>query len=58
MPVYGNTALLDDMPNELKKRMQGKACFNFKTDPGPELIADLKRLTAAGFTMWKEKKWL
>jgi hypothetical protein len=42
----------------LKKRMQGKACFNFKSDPEPELVADLKRLTAAGFNLWREKKWL
>src|SRR5258707_8101315 len=30
----------------LKKRKQGMACFNFKTQPEPELLADLKKLTA------------
>ena len=42
----------------LKKRMQGKTCFNFKTQPGPELVADLKRLTEEGIKLWGEKKWL
>ena len=43
---------------ELKKRMQGKTCFNFKSDPGAEMMAELKRLTEAGFERWDEKKWI
>jgi len=35
--------------------MQGKTCFNFKTDPEPELIAALTRLTEAAFQQWREK---
>jgi len=42
----------------LKKRMQGKACFNFKSQPEPELLADLKKLTADAVKLWGEKKWL
>lgn len=42
----------------LKKRMQGKACFNFKAPPEPELMADLKKLTAEAVKLWGEKKWL
>ena len=30
MPVYSNPELLTDMSSELRKRMQGKSCFNFK----------------------------
>lgn len=30
-PVYCHPDLLDDVPEELTKRMQGKSCFNFKT---------------------------
>ena len=29
MPVYNYPELLDDISPELKKRMQGKSCFNF-----------------------------
>lgn len=31
MPVYSHPALLDAVPPELRKRMQGKSCFNFKS---------------------------
>ncbi|MCF8240747.1 MAG: hypothetical protein K9J16_05115 [Melioribacteraceae bacterium] len=30
MPVYMYKDLADDVPKDLKKRMQGKSCFNFK----------------------------
>src|ERR1044071_2682240 len=30
MGIYGNTRLRDSMSKELKARMQGKTCFNFK----------------------------
>ena len=42
----------------LKKPMQGKACFNFKTLPGRELVNDLQTLTAAAIKEWGERKWL
>jgi hypothetical protein len=31
MPVYACPDLLESLSPELKKRMQGKSCFNFKT---------------------------
>jgi hypothetical protein len=43
---------------ELKKRMQGKTRFNFKKEPEPELIAELKPLTDAGYEQWSVRKWL
>jgi hypothetical protein len=58
VPVYMCPVLAQSVTPALKKRMQGKACFNFKTDPEPELIRDLKKLTAAAFKLWGEKKWL
>lgn len=57
MPLYMCPELARLISPALKKRMQGKTCFNFKADPGPELLADLKRLTEAGFRQWREKKW-
>lgn len=32
MPVYEHPALLDGISDALRKRMQGKSCFNFTTD--------------------------
>jgi hypothetical protein len=47
MPVYGSPALAATISPELKKRMQGKSCFNFKTVDAA-LFAELGVLTAAG----------
>ncbi len=58
MPLYMCPVLTRSISPALKKRMQGKTCFNFKDDPDPELIAELKRLTEASFKQWAEKKWL
>ena len=58
LPLYMNPVLAATVSPALKKRMQGKACFNFKSDPEPELVSELKRLTEAGLKLWGEKKWL
>lgn len=47
MPVYANPALLDGVSPELRKRMQGKSCFNF-TRIAPELVDELGELTRRG----------
>lgn len=58
MPIYMSPPLMKIIPPALKKRMQGKTCFNFKTEPEPELIAGLTLLTEAGFKRWSEEKWV
>jgi len=58
MPLYMNPTLTGTIAPVLKKRMQGKTCFNFKAQPDPEAISELKRLTEAGVREWREKKWL
>jgi len=55
MPVYENPALLDDISPRLRARMQGKACFNFKTIDD-ELFAQLDVLTGVGFRDFTEHK--
>jgi len=47
MGVYGNAELLDGMSKELKARMQGKTCFNFKRND-EALFKELEQLTAHG----------
>jgi hypothetical protein len=48
MSIYGDPRLLDDMSPELRKRMQGKSCFNFtRVDEG--LFAELADLTRRGY---------
>lgn len=53
MPVYTNPELLDGISPELRKRMQGKSCFNF-TKPDDSLFAELQRLTEAGFARFQQ----
>ena len=45
MPVYAHPPLLAGLSPALKKRMQGKACFNF-TEVDEPLFAELADLTA------------
>jgi len=47
-PVYMFPDLLKDVPPSLKKRMQGKSCFNFK-EIGEEQLAALWELTKRGY---------
>ena len=58
LPLYMNEALTATVSPALKKRMQGKACFNFKTPPDAALLADLERLTRDGFRTFDAKHWL
>jgi hypothetical protein len=58
MGLYFNEELANTISPALKKRMQGKTCFNFKTLPEPEILAELTRLTKACVQVFKRRKWL
>lgn len=53
MPVYGSAALAAKVSPGLKKRMQGKSCFNF-TKPDEALFAELAELTRAGAELFSK----
>jgi hypothetical protein len=53
-----NPELANGLSPALKKRMQGKSCFNFKTPPEPDVSADLERLAAEAVQDWARRKWL
>lgn len=57
MPVYCEPKLLKDISSELRKRMQGKSCFNFKTID-KEQLKELTALTKKGFEYYKKEKML
>ena len=57
MPVYINPNLLDDISPELKQRMQGKSCFNFKIVNKAQL-RELTALTNKGFEYYKKEGML
>lgn len=56
MPVYMNPALLDGISDDLKRRMQGKSCFNFKR-ADEALFEELAALTRAAFE-WLDREHL
>jgi hypothetical protein len=55
IPVYMFPDLLDGLAPELKKRMQGKSCFNFKTVDDGQLAA-LGELTQRCFERYQREK--
>jgi hypothetical protein len=48
MPVYVQPALLEGISPELRRRMQGKSCFNLTRVDEP-LLAELEALTRTGY---------
>ena len=57
-PLYMNSELVSTISPTLKKRMQGKTCFNFRTIPEASLLKELKTLTSAGFKIFRQRKWV
>ena len=57
MSVYASPDMLKNMSPELRKRMQGKSCFNFK-EVDKKLFAELKTLTKDGAARFSDKKYL
>ena len=57
MPLYACPELVKTVSSDLKKRMQGKSCFNFRA-PDVALFAELSELTKAGLEKYRAKNWL
>ena len=57
MAVYVFPDLLEGISPELKKRMQGKSCFNFKK-VDQKLFKELAKLTDKGYKRFKKEKWI
>ena len=53
MPVYMFPKLRERMSDELRARMQGKSCFNFKV-LDETLLKELDHLTTEGFAMCRK----
>ncbi|HEX5990976.1 MAG TPA: hypothetical protein VFY70_00285, partial [Thermomicrobiales bacterium] len=53
MPIYVHPNLLEGISLDLRKRMQGKSCFNF-TRQDDVLLEELETLTAAGFARFQD----
>ena len=55
MPVYMFPDLLEQLSDPLKKRMQGKSCFNFNVYD-EAMVEELARLTAAGVERFRQQQ--
>jgi hypothetical protein len=55
MPVYASAGLAATISPELRKRMQGKSCFNFTTID-PAHVKELSALTKKGIARFKTVK--
>lgn len=55
LPVYMKPELLKSVPPSLKKRMQGKACFNFTTVER-EQLKELAAITKTGIAAFRDVK--
>lgn len=53
MPIYVHPDMLETVSPQLKKRMQGKSCFNFKK-ADPQLFEELRDLVNAGISRFRE----
>src|SRR5262249_24067976 len=58
LPLYMNPKLAKEVTPALKKRMQGKACFNFKAPPEKALLSDLAGLLDTSLKQWAAEGWL
>jgi len=57
MSVYAAPDLLKTMSPELRQRMQGKSCFNFK-EVDEKLFKELAQLTRAGAARFADQKFI
>lgn len=57
MAVYARPDLLKGISKELKARMQGKSCFNFKA-VDQALFAELENLTIKGFDAFRNASFM
>ena len=57
LPVYAFPELLKGISPTLKKRMQGKSCFNFTTIDDA-LVKDLAELTKQGYERYKQARFV
>lgn len=57
MPVYLFPELLEKISPALRRRMQGKSCFNFKAVDEP-LMKELEQVTNAGFDRYRKEGYV
>ena len=57
-PIYTNPELLEEISDNLKKRMQGKSCFNFKKEITEEQLNGINELTKKSYEKFVESGYI
>lgn len=57
-PVYTNPELLDEISDSLRKRMQGKSCFNFKKEITEDHLNEITELTRASYQQFVDNGYI
>lgn len=57
-PVYTNPELLEEISDDLRKRMQGKSCFNFKKEITEEELNGINELTQKSYDKFIENGYI
>jgi len=57
MGISGNSKLLEGMSRQLKARMQGKTCFNFKRID-ESLLQELEQVTDRGIAVFEKAGYI
>ena len=52
--LYTHPELLDEISDDLRKRMQGKSCFNFKKEITDEQLQGIRELTQKSYDKFIE----
>ena len=58
MPVYAFEEIRNEISPELKKRMQGKSCFNFRSKLDAATVKELTALTKEGFERFHSPEFI
>ncbi|HEY0443868.1 MAG TPA: hypothetical protein VGC90_06585 [Candidatus Limnocylindrales bacterium] len=56
LPVYGRPSLLDEISPALRRRMQGKACFNFAAVDEP-VMTELEALVDRSYEVYTSDEY-
>ena len=56
-PIYTHPQMFTDTPEELRKCLKGKSCFNVKKTDATAL-KQFEKLIKQGFKVYKQEKWI
>lgn len=56
-PIYTHPQAFNDLPEELRRCLKGKSCFNFKKADS-KLFKQIGKMAKDGFKLYKQEQWI